>query len=336
MNEHKFTFPHRLRGKRANFWVGFLTLFFIPLLWNVFLVGLGWEAETLFGELVALLFIIANNLFGLYLAYTLIWKYTRFAVFKEDEIVVQWLIQKVRFKTADLQSIHIHTWKQTSKNRTFTRYGLMLTFMGEQPDYLLEKNHFSDPQLSLLPDLCQQYGLPYKPERNQADEPHRHYATGSERPLADYLEGESSVQVHNIDELISWLFTCKYGRDPEHYGHPDHWQLPGEFEQSKLGDCEDHAIWAWRKLVEMGIDAEFVVGRMNPTSDNNGAHAWVIYTQNGKKYLLESTSKNRKPIIKLLVHTLDSYFPHYSVNGRFAAFHYPHFILKHLSEKHLA
>ena len=311
-------------------------MFFIPLLWNVFLVGLGWEAETLFGEIVALLFIIANNLFGLHLAHIMLWKYTRFAVFKEDEIVVQWLVRKVRFKTADLQSIQVHVSRQQLRSRVTTHYGLMLHFHDNRPPYLLEKNHFTDPLLSLLPDLCQQYELPYKHERTQAEVPYRLVAKGSKRPFPDYFSGTSTVNITTTDDLINWLFTCKYGRDHEHYGHSDHWQLPVAFEQSKLGDCEDNAIWAWRKLVEMGIDAEFVVGRMNPTSDNNGAHAWVIYTQHGKKYLLEATSKNRKTIIKLLVHTLDSYFPHYSVNGRFETFQYPHFILKHLSEKHLA
>ena len=65
--------------------------------------------------------------------------------------------------------------------------------------------------------------------------------------------------------------------------------IPAIFEKLKRGDCEDFALWAWRKLAEIGIDAEFCVGRVicddRPEIDRQ--HAWVVYRVNGTAFLFE-------------------------------------------------
>ena len=88
------------------------------------------------------------------------------------------------------------------------------------------------------------------------------FGPGSQRPFAEYFEGESRVPVGSIDGIVAWLQTCEYVTDLELFHQPDVWLHPGAFERLRRGDCEDFALWAWRKLAEIGIDAEFCVGRV--------------------------------------------------------------------------
>jgi len=68
------------------------------------------------------------------------------------------------------------------------------------------------------------------------------------------LRGQSTVCVNDIAAICEWLADCEYVRDPVH--ERDFWQHPKTFEQLRKGDCEDHALWAWRKLTELGIPAD--------------------------------------------------------------------------------
>src|SRR5580765_2937921 len=88
------------------------------------------------------------------------------------------------------------------------------------------------------------------------------FGPGSHQPFADYFQGESSVRVGSVEEIAAWLHTCEYVSDLELFREPDVWQHPAVFERRKRGDCEDFALWAWRKLAEIGVDAEFCVGRV--------------------------------------------------------------------------
>ena len=71
-----------------------------------------------------------------------------------------------------------------------------------------------------------------------------------------------SVPVQSIDDIVAWLQSCEYVTDLDLFHERDFWQHPGTFERLRRGDCEDFALWAWRKLAEVGIDAEFCVGRV--------------------------------------------------------------------------
>src|SRR5262245_3087664 len=88
------------------------------------------------------------------------------------------------------------------------------------------------------------------------------FGPGSNHPFAEYFDGASGVPVRSIDDIVVWLQTCEYVTDQELFQERDVWQHPAEFEKVRRGDCEDFALWAWRKLAELGIDAELVVGRV--------------------------------------------------------------------------
>ncbi|HRQ37164.1 MAG TPA: transglutaminase domain-containing protein [Chloroflexota bacterium] len=94
-----------------------------------------------------------------------------------------------------------------------------------------------------------------------------------------------------------------------------------EFETSRQGDCEDHALWAWRKLVKLGLPAEFVVGQAKWTADHPlEAHAWVTFLQDGRHFLLEATGKTN--LIYPLETTASRYHPWYSIDQNFQTYQY--------------
>ena len=47
-------------------------------------------------------------------------------------------------------------------------------------------------------------------ERLAVPVPARAFGPGSERPFAQYFEGESHVRVGSIEEIAAWLRTCEY------------------------------------------------------------------------------------------------------------------------------
>ena len=145
------------------------------------------------------------------------------------------------------------------------------------------------------------------------------FGPGSERPFAQYFEGESTVRVASIDDIVAWLQTCEYVSDVELFQKRDVWQHPGAFERLKRGDCEDFALWAWRKLVELGIAAEFCVGRVVSTDRPNVdyQHAWVVYQIDGTAYLFEPAARTSSRTIRLLDDAMGQYVPHFAVNHRF-------------------
>ena len=89
----------------------------------------------------------------------------------------------------------------------------------------------------------------------------------------------------NLSEIESFLHTCTYLSDMETRGCQDYWEPPDIFEERKTGDCEDHAIWAWRHLHQMGYKTRLVLGNYK------SGHAWVQIYVNGRVYLLEATQK---------------------------------------------
>ena len=74
---------------------------------------------------------------------------------------------------------------------------------------------------------------------------------------------QSCVPASSIDDIVGWLGTCEYVSDDRSV--PRARRLAGavRFERRQRGDCEDFALWAWRKLIEIGVDAEFFVGRVD-------------------------------------------------------------------------
>jgi hypothetical protein len=145
------------------------------------------------------------------------------------------------------------------------------------------------------------------------------FGPGSRQPFAEYFEGPSSVPVQSIDDIVAWLQTCEYVTDLELFHERDVWQHPGSFEALRRGDCEDFALWAWRKLAEIGIDAEFIVGRVvcDDSPEIDRQHAWVVYRVDGTAFLFEPAARNPSRMIRRLADTMDQYVPHFAVNHRF-------------------
>jgi hypothetical protein len=156
-------------------------------------------------------------------------------------------------------------------------------------------------------------------ERLALNVPPRAFGPGSDQPFAEYFKGESSVRVVSIDDIVAWLQTCEYAADLDLFQETDHWQHPGTFEERRRGDCEDFALWAWRKLTEVGVEAEFYVGRVvcrdSPRTDRQ--HAWVVYRIDGTEFLFEPAARTAPAMIRPLEEAMDDYIPHFAVNHRF-------------------
>jgi hypothetical protein len=149
--------------------------------------------------------------------------------------------------------------------------------------------------------------------------PERAFGPGSQQPFATYFEGASRVPVRCIDDIVAWLQTCEYVTDLELFQERDFWQHPGDFERRRRGDCEDFALWTWRKLAEIGVDAEFCVGRVivDDGAAVNRQHAWVVYRVSGTAYLFEPAAGIPSRMIRPLAEAMGEYVPHFAVNHRF-------------------
>jgi hypothetical protein len=143
------------------------------------------------------------------------------------------------------------------------------------------------------------------------------FGPGSDRNFADYFAGATSVPVASIDDIVDWLQTCDYETDADQFNERDRWQHPGTFEQAHRGDCEDFALWAWRKLTEIGIEAEFYVGRvLCGQAATARQHAWVVYRVDSIDYLFEPAARGRHRMIRPLSQAANDYVPHFAVNHR--------------------
>jgi hypothetical protein len=148
--------------------------------------------------------------------------------------------------------------------------------------------------------------------------PVHRYGLGAKHDFAWYFEGDSGVSAENIGDVCDWLLSCEYVRDPELFHEADFWQHPRTFEQLRRGDCEDHALWAWRKLVELGYDADLVSGRQLPWDPDDprdqGGHVWVIFRHNGEQFLFETVAKDRHRMVGLLTEAAHRYRPEFGVD----------------------
>ena len=82
----------------------------------------------------------------------------------------------------------------------------------------------------------------------------------------------------------------------------------------------DHALWAWRKLLELGVDADFVVGWTGSPGVGH-RHAWVIFRQGSEQFLFETVAKTLPRMVRPLSES-ETYIPEYGVDrhGRRFAF----------------
>lgn len=138
--------------------------------------------------------------------------------------------------------------------------------------------------------------------------PLKFFGHGCATNFASYLEQESHVEVNSLEDILDWLLGCQYVSDLSAQGVRDHWQHPVEFEQTRRGDCEDFALWAWRKLVELEFHAEFTVGKWIHEG-RIGTHAWVVFDYQDEVFILESTGSSRERMLKPVNQVMTEYVP---------------------------
>lgn len=143
---------------------------------------------------------------------------------------------------------------------------------------------------------------------------HHRFGQGSIRPFDWYLEGESTVTASTIDDIAGWLLECEYASDESVFNESDFWQHPRTFELLRRGDCEDHALWAWRKLRDIGVASELIVGRWQQ-AEHKGSHAWIVFELDGERWLFETVSKSRDSMIIRLDEAKQSYRPELAMSG---------------------
>lgn len=141
-----------------------------------------------------------------------------------------------------------------------------------------------------------------------------HYGAGARHDVAWYFEGESAVAVETLGDLQSWLAECEYATDHDLFQEPDFWQHPRTFERLRRGDCEDFAIWAWRKLLELGYDADLVVGRcLEGASAGDGRHAWIVFRRDGAEFLFEPVCGRETHAVRPLAEVRGCYVPEFGL-----------------------
>jgi hypothetical protein len=139
---------------------------------------------------------------------------------------------------------------------------------------------------------------------------------GSQYDFWHYLDGESQVPVSKPEDVWEWLVGCEKNSDMELFQQRDYWQHPLTFERLRRGDCEDHALWAWRKLGELGISARFYVGRFQWKLESAAPpsfHAWVTFEDESGVTLIESMAAAVEDMARPLEKVCGDYSPHLSV-----------------------
>ena len=132
--------------------------------------------------------------------------------------------------------------------------------------------------------------------------------------IDEYFHGESKVSANTLNEIEDWLSGCGYQERLNVEGLSDSWLHPLEFENRRGGHCVDFALWCWRKLCELDIKAELMIGERY----RDGAyrqHGWVIFTDQGKEYLFEPLPITGQLMISELDEIKERYTPWLSISG---------------------
>jgi len=143
--------------------------------------------------------------------------------------------------------------------------------------------------------------------------PLRAFGPGASVEFGSYLEGESKVYVRSPTEVAMWLLQCQYASDVDLHGEEDAWLHPATLEFVRCGDCEDFALWAWRKLVELGLDADFVIGNRRLSDGAVQRHAWVVYRSNDGEFLFDAVERSLERILRPLDQVRADYEPQVGV-----------------------
>lgn len=148
------------------------------------------------------------------------------------------------------------------------------------------------------------------------------YGGGSRREFSAYLTGPSRVSVTSMSDIQDWLLECRYESDDVLFVEADFWQHPATFEHLRAGDCEDFALWAWRKLLELDVDAELIAGYCLKDGELVGRHAWIVFRRDGSEFLFEPVYRKKEEMVRVLSEVRGQYLPEFGVDraGRRFAF----------------
>jgi len=129
----------------------------------------------------------------------------------------------------------------------------------------------------------------YDATGHQVSQPfHRRKGPHPTFPMGRYVSQPLTVHCNTLEDIRQFLRGCRAVSDKKLFGKEGYWQPPEEFEKRKAGDCEDFALWTWRQLLAMGLDARVVFGKHGRYGIG---HAWVMFFQDGKCYLLEPQAR---------------------------------------------
>ncbi len=159
-------------------------------------------------------------------------------------------------------------------------------------------------------------------------EPKLHmYGSGARLDFAAYLEGDTLVAVTSLEEVQDWLLECRYEHDEVLFGESDFWQHPSTFERLRAGDCEDYAVWAWRKLIELGQDVDLVAGWCVREGGLDGRDAWLLLRRDGVEFLFDPVARNRRQMLRPLADVRDNYVPQFGVDRHAKRFAFSGYVL---------
>jgi transglutaminase-like cysteine proteinase BTLCP len=112
-------------------------------------------------------------------------------------------------------------------------------------------------------------------------------------PMQRYIAQPLKLHCRDLKELRHFILGCRYLSDKEQFGQLDYWNTPDDFEKRRRGDCDDFALWTWRQLIGMGYDdVRFVVGT---SGRYGGGHAWVQFSDHGRRFLLDPLRGHLSP-----------------------------------------
>lgn len=163
-------------------------------------------------------------------------------------------------------------------------------------------------------------------ERVACDVPLHRFGSGAQHDFPWYFDGASTVEASTVDAAQAWLLDCAYARDPDLFREADFWQHPCTFEQLRRGDCEDFALWTWRRLVELGYDADLVAGHCAWWREASG-HAWVVFHHDGTPHLFDPVLRDPARMIRPLDAVRDRYCPEVAVDRHFHRYAYAGYYL---------
>ena len=128
------------------------------------------------------------------------------------------------------------------------------------------------------------------------------------------LRAPTSVSVTSLADVLAFLNGCRATAAPP-ADVPPTWPPLEAFEAHQAGNCTGHALWAWRRLVDLGFAPTLVVGRTRPFTRSAGRHAWVLFASEGTEYLLEAVAKTDEQLLRPLAMVRENYRPEVGVTA---------------------